>query len=187
MTWKSENFAVHWKNQSWFGTCISSNQKVSEWSTVNYYVASLLQDKNGKNNNNDCLVIKSAWYKLFSKLKIKSSTHYCTQEKYFQLIHKRFGWKPPFCWIVWLKDLFSIIFEFKNDQYGLFHHFKSLNWSSHFSSNSLGSIRIQFSIINSSDWFLVKLHMNSAMNSEIHLIAFCFCSCKPFQRLSEMF
>jgi len=79
MTWKSENSSVHWKNQSWFGTCISSNQKVSEWSTVNYYVASLLQDKKGKNNNNDCLVIKSAWYKLFSKLKIKSSTHYCTQ------------------------------------------------------------------------------------------------------------
>ena len=48
MTWKSENSSVHWKNQSWFGTCISSNQKVSEWSTVNYYVTSLLQDKKGK-------------------------------------------------------------------------------------------------------------------------------------------
>jgi len=92
-----------------------------------------------------------------------------------------------FCWIFWSKYLVSIIFEFKNDQYGLFHHFKSLNWSSHFSSNSLGSIRIQFSIINSSDWFLVKLHMNSAMNSEIHLIAFCFCSCQHSKGLLKCF
>ena len=92
-----------------------------------------------------------------------------------------------FCWIFSSKYLVSIIFEFKNDQYGLFHHFKSLNWSSHFSSNSLGSIRIQFSIINSSDWFLVKLHMNSAMNSEIHLIAFCFCSCQHSKGLLKCF
>ena len=92
-----------------------------------------------------------------------------------------------FCWIFWSKYLVSIIFEFKNDQYGLFHYFKSLNWSSHFSSNSLGSIWIQFSLINSSDWFLVKLHMNSAMHSEIHLIAFCFCSCQHSKGLLKCF
>ena len=143
-----------------------------------------LKKKRGNNNNNDCLVINSAWYQLFSKLKIKSSTHYCTQEKCFQLMHKRFSF---FCWIFWSKYLVSIIFEFKNDQSGLFHHVQSLNWSSHFSSNSLGSIRIQFSIINSSDWFLVNLHMNSAMHSEINLIALCFCSCKHSKGLLKCF
>ena len=144
----------------------------------------LFKTKREKNNNCDCLVIKSAWYQLISKLKIQSSKHYCTQEKCFQLMHKRFSF---FCWIFLSKYLVSIIFEFKNDQYGLFHHFKSLTWSSHFSSNSLGSIWIQFSLISSSDWFLVKLHGNSTMPSEIHQLVFCFLFRWTFKILVETF
>ena len=83
-----------------------------------------------------------------------------------------------FCWIFWSKYLVSIIFEFKNDEYGLFHHFKILTWSSNFYSNSLGLIWIKFRLINSSDWFLVDLHINSAIHSEIHKIGFWLCSCK---------
>ena len=69
-------------------------------------------------------------------------------------------------------------FEFKNDSSGFFHNFKILTWSFHFSSKSLGLIWIKFSLINSSDQFLVELHMNSAIHSEINQIGFCFFSCK---------
>ena len=44
-----------------------------------------------KNNNCNFLVITSAWYQFFLKLKIQSSTRCYTQENHVQLMHKRFG------------------------------------------------------------------------------------------------